>query len=99
MIRLARCTQASKAGHYFRLHLATGDHPAHPAAPSVLMPAAWTGPALREVNLAPYEQPTASHLVRLGRGLHPTEKIRLAPDVNRKRAYYDLTIAEQKWFR
>lgn len=96
MIRLARCTQASKAGHYFRVHLATGDNQKSPASPSVSFRAAWIGPALRDVNLAPLTQPTADHLVRLGRGLHPTEKIRLAPSINRKRAYYDLTVATPK---
>lgn len=96
MIRLARCTQASKAGHYFRTHLATGDNQANPASPFAPLRAAWVGPALGDVNLAPFEQPTAAHLVRLGRGLHPVEKFRLAPAINRKRAYYDLTVATAK---
>ncbi len=79
MIRLTRCTQASKAGSYFRTHLAVGDSQAQPLTPSRSMRATWIGPALNEVGLVSYSQPEASHLVRLGRGLHPTMNARLAP--------------------
>ncbi len=96
MIRLTRCTQAGKAGTYFRLHLQAGDSPTHPAAPGLTLKPSWVGSALPDVKLAAFTPPTASHLVRLGRGLHPTEKKRLAPAKNRKRAYYDLTISTAK---
>ena len=97
MIRLTRCTQASKAGTYFRLHLQAGDSAAQPIpAATVRMRASWVGTGLQDLNIDSFDQPTASHLVRLGRGLHPTEKKRLAPSKNRKRAYYDLTITAPK---
>ena len=97
MIRLTRCTQASKAGSYFRLHLEAGDSQIQPVpATTVKMRAFWTGSALKDLNLSALDRPAASHLVRLGRGLHPVEKKRLAPNVNRKRAYYDLTITAPK---
>lgn len=96
MIRLTRCSQASKAGTYFRLHLQSGDSPTRPAAPGITLKSSWVGSALPEVNLAPFDPPTDRHLVRLGRGLHPSQNKRLAPARNRKRAYYDLTIASPK---
>ena len=96
MIRLTRCTQASKAGKYFRDHFAPGDHQASPTTPPVTMRAFWVGPGLADVGLVSYSQPQAKHLVRLGRGLHPEKNVRLAPAKNRKRAYYDLTISPPK---
>lgn len=96
MIRLTRCTQASKAGLYFRLHLQPGDSDEGPIKPGVSLRPRWFGPGASTVGLGETTPPTASHLTRLGRGLHPTEKIRLAPSKNRKRAYYDLTISATK---
>ena len=96
MIRLTRCTRPTKAGSYFRLHLATGDNPAYPAAPSPTLRARWTGPALTDVALVRGNQPNEKELVRLCRGLHPTERVRLAPSVNRKRAYYDVMVTAPK---
>lgn len=96
MIRLARCTHPTRAGTYFRLHLTTGDNQAHPATPSPTLRARWTGSALPDVALVRGNQPDTKQLVRLCRGLHPTEHSRLAPSVNRKRAYYDVTITAPK---
>ncbi len=96
MIRLTRCTQASKAGTYFRLHLQTGDSDEGPIKPGVSLRPRWFGGGSTEVGLGDTNPPSAQHLTRLGRGLHPTQKVRLAPSVNRKRAYYDLTIAAPK---
>ena len=96
MIRLTCCTHPTRAGSYFRLHLATGDNPAHPAARFPVLRARWTGPALPEVALVRGDQPEVSQLVRLCRGLHPIQRVRLAPSKNRKRAYYDVTIAAPK---
>ena len=98
MIRLARCTQAAKAGLYFRNHLATGDHPARATSTTSSFPlrAKWVGPALGDLGLVPFDAPTGRQITRLAQGLHPHEKTRLAPSVNRKRAYYDLTIAAPK---
>ncbi len=96
MVRLVHCTQASKAGKYFRLHLQPGDSDGGPIKPGVSLRPRWFGPGASVVGLGETTPPTASHLTRLGRRLHPTQKIRLAPSVNRKRAYYDLTIAPPK---
>ena len=97
MIRLARCTQASKAGLYFRNHLATGDHPARPTTNTNFpLRAKWVGTALGDLGLVPFDAPTDREITRLALGLHPSTKTRLAPAVNRKRAYYDLTIAAPK---
>lgn len=96
MIRLTRCAQADKAGTYFRLHLATGDNQAQPASPSPSLRACWMGPALAAVGLVQSNMPNAKELVRLCRGLHPTQRVRLAPAINRKRAYYDVTITAPK---
>lgn len=80
MIRLARCTQANKAGHkaglYFRLHLEPGDfdqEPVFPCSPE------WFGEGAKEVRLGEYVSPTAKYLTRPGRGLHPHKPLRLAP--------------------
>ena len=96
MIRLTRCTHPSRAGSYFRLHLATGDNQKNPAAPSPTLRARWTGPALADVALVRGNTPEVEHLVRLCRGLHPTQQVRLAPSVNRKRAYYDVVVTAPK---
>ncbi len=96
MIRLTRCHRPDHAKEYFQNHLATGDNPAQPAAPSVAFRAVWIGPALKDVGIPRDTQPVADQLVRLSRGLHPTQRIRLAPAVNRTRAYYDLTISPPK---
>ncbi len=97
MIRLTHCNRPDHAGEYFQRHLSTGDSPLHPSAlPGIALKPAWVGSALNEVKIAPFEPPTARHLVRLGRGLHPSENKRLAPAKNRKRAYYDLTVTTPK---
>lgn len=95
VIRLTCCHRPAHAGRYFRLHLAAGDAPGQ-ALRADFLRARWVGSALPLVDLAPATPPRASHLVRLGRGLHPTHRLRLAPAVNRTRAYYDLTIAAPK---
>ena len=97
MIRLTRCHRPDHVGEYFALHLAAGDFQSYPVPPTTFrMRAFWVGTALKDLHIDALDQPAASHLVRLGRGLHPVERMRLAPDVNRKRAYYDLTITAPK---
>ena len=73
-----------------------GDNQAHPASPSANLRARWIGPALSDVALIRGNEPEKKHLVRLCQGLHPIEKVRLAPAKNRKRAYYDVTITAPK---
>ena len=98
MIRLARCTQAAKAGTYFRHHLASGDNPNHATITNAnfILRAKWVGPALGDLGLVAWELPTALQITRLAQGRHPGDRTRLAPSKNRKRAYYDLTIAAPK---
>ncbi len=96
MIRLTHCKRANHAGEYFERHLQSGDSPSHPAAPAFTLKPAWIGPALAEVKIAPFEPPTARHLVRMARGLHPSANKRLALSSHRKRAYYDVMVAPPK---
>ena len=96
MLRLTRCSQPSKAGQYFRQHLQTGDSTDAPIRPRLSLQPRWFGAGSLAVGLDELTPPTAQHLTRLGNGLHPSKRVRLAPKIHRKRAYYDLTIAPPK---